>query len=341
MAAPAVFWAGEALAQSVAEPSPWSSPLGASRLPRPEPHQAPVVATPPGEPSDQDTLKALVDQTHRMTTEVFIDGQGPFSFLVDTGADHSVVSREVAEALNLAAGQTMVVHGVAGDVSVPSARVAEFRVGSRSLQNVSLPLLERSNVGAAGVLGIDVLQGQRVLFDFRGNRILITTSQERHATFDEVVVHARSRFGQLVLVDSSLDDHPILVVIDTGAEDSIANLAFQRRVAEEQTERTGEIAAIFSVTGQKTTGSWAVIPNVQIGGFRLRHLPVVFSELMSFQRWQLSNQPTLLLGMDVLRLFDAVEIDFARREVHFSGLHAAEDLPRVRLAGQRVDWPHA
>ncbi len=76
------------------------------------------------------------------------------------------------------------------------------------------------------------------------------------------------------------------------------------------------------VTGQTTTGDWATAPAVRVGGFTLQHLPVVFSELHSFDRWRLQEQPALLLGMDALRKFDRVQIDFARRQVRFSGAHA-------------------
>jgi predicted aspartyl protease len=298
----------------------------------------------PTAPAAPETLKSILDQSHRLMTEVFIDGQGPFLFLVDTGADHSVVTREMAITLGLPAGPEVVVHGVAGDVVVPSAFVTEFRVGSRRLRRVALPLLVEGNVGAAGVLGIDVLQDQRVVIDFRGGRIVISDSPPTGGAFDEVVVKARSRFGQLVLVDSSLDDQAILVVVDTGAENSIANLAFERHMRSETAERANEITAIYSVTGQSIAGRWAVIPSMRVGGFRMRHVPVVFSELRSFERWRLQNQPALLLGMDVLRLFDRVEIDFARREVHFAGLHAQEEGPdpyRVRLARRFALPPQA
>lgn len=293
----------------------------------------PPAQTAPGKP---DILKSGVDAVDRMTTDVFIDGHGPFPFLVDTGADHSVVAQELASTLGLAVRPVALVHGVAGDVTVPSAFVHDFQVGSRGLRDVALPMLLQDNIGALGVLGIDVLQDQRVILDFKGRRILISDSPRRRSALDEVVVRARSRFGQLVLVDSSLGDQPVLVVIDTGAQNSIGNTAFRRRVAPEQASRDGELTSIFSVTGQTTTGSWAVVPTMQVGGFRLNHVPVVFSDLISFDRWRLQKQPSLLLGMDVLRLFDTVEIDFARREVRFSGLHAREDLPlphdAVRLA---------
>ena len=278
----------------------------------------------PADPTAPESLKSVVDQARRLTTEVFVNGRGPYLFLVDTGADHSVISRELANEIGLPPGPSVMVHGVAGDITAPSALVEEFRVGSRGLTNVALPLLEQANIGAAGVLGIDAVRDQRVVLDFRSNRILVSDSPPQRPAADEVVVKGHSRFGQLVLVDSTLDDRSILVIIDTGAESSIANSAFRRRISITDFEQAGEITAIYSVTGQSTTGKWAVIPAIQVGGFRMKHLAVVFSDLRSFERWRVHDQPTLLLGMDILRFFDMVEIDFARREVRFGGLRAEE-----------------
>jgi predicted aspartyl protease len=44
--------------------------------------------------------------TDRMTVEVFINGQGPFNFVVDTGADRSALSTTLAARLGLEPGRT-------------------------------------------------------------------------------------------------------------------------------------------------------------------------------------------------------------------------------------------
>ncbi len=297
----AAFWAGHVLAQPVTTPTAVAA----------------AAPTPPG-PA---TLATGLDDADRMTADVFVGGAGPFPFLVDTGADHSCISAELAAELGLPQGPEIAIHGVAGVVVRPSVICPDMVVGGRHLRAIALPLLNRVDVGAAGVLAVDALQGQRAVFDFARCRIDIETSPPR-AAFDEVVVSAHSRFGQLVLVDSSVEDHPVLVVIDTGAEGTIANEAFRRLLRLRPPTNPADRTDILSVTGQTTTGDWSTAPTVRVGGFLLNHLPVVFSDLHSFVRWRLQDQPALLLGMDVLRKFEVVQIDFARREVRFRGLHA-------------------
>ena len=273
-----------------------------------------------------DVIQAGEDAAARLTAPVMINGQGPFSFIVDTGAQRSVLADDLAARLSLAPGDPIRVHGVAGQVIAAGARVARLEVGTRALVDVDLPLLSRHDIGADGVLGIDALQGQTVLLDFVHSKIFVRASTPEHHASDEIVVRAKSRFGQLILVDSSFANDPVLVVIDTGAEASIANLSLQTLIERRHQESIG-MTDIVSVTGQKTKGDWRVTPEFRVGGVNISNLPVIFSDLHSFKIWKLDDQPSMLLGMDVLRQFSTVEIDFLRREVRFhvpsTGLPAA------------------
>lgn len=316
---PGSGWTRRALGPAMAGFAVAGRAMAQAAPPLPVPLPAPLPGSLP-KPATPDAIRADIDPTDRMTVMVRINGQGPYPFVVDTGAERSAISAELAAELGLPAGPPMIVHGVAGFIEAASSMVSELAVGTRRLRQVSLPVLTRDNVGAAGVLGIDAVQGQRVLLDFRRRQILVETTPPL-ASSDDIVITAKSRFGQLVLVDSSFQHQPVLVVIDTGAQATIGNLALKRRIHTVNTGLVSNRTDIFSVTGQSTTGDWAIISEVQVGGFTLNQLPVVFSDLHSFGRWRLQDQPALLLGMDVLRQFETVQIDFGRREVRFHGLH--------------------
>ena len=277
--------------------------------------QAPEAAPKP----KPDVIQGVEDWSNRLTVPVMLNGKGPYAFLVDTGAERSVVAADVAAALALPMGTPLRVHGVAGEIIANSAIVARLDVGVRTLTDLSLPLLARQDLAADGMLGIDALQGQTVLFDFRKQQIFVQASVRRRLGPDEVAITARSRFGQLVLVDSTFDDEPVLVVVDTGATASIANPSLQRIMERDRRRREERVGAaeIFSVTGQKTTGDWRLAPELKVGGITIGNLPVVFSDLHNFRIWRLDTQPSMLLGMDLLRQFDTVQIDFLHREVRF------------------------
>lgn len=273
-------------------------------------------------------LKTRVDEATRMTAPVRIAGEGPLQFLVDTGADRTTISRELAETLRLPPGPSVILHGVAGSLEAATVRLPSLEVGDRRFTDVIAPVLAEADLGAAGLLGIDSLKDQRLLLDFKRTRMVIQGGRRFHTDPDEIVVRAKSRFGQLTLVDAWLEREPIIVIIDSGAQSTIANGAFRDRVTRLRRRATEGNVEVLSVTGQSTWGDGASIPSMKLGQFTVRNLPVIYADLHTFQRWGVQNEPAMLLGVDVLRQFETVWIDFIRREVRF----------RLPADAESADW---
>src|SRR5580700_4210749 len=59
-------------------------------------------------------LKTVVDIYRRMTAPVRVNGLGPYPFVVDTGANQSVISDTLAGQLGLVQGTPELLNGVAG-----------------------------------------------------------------------------------------------------------------------------------------------------------------------------------------------------------------------------------
>ncbi len=47
----------------------------------------------------------------------------------------------------------------------------------------------------------------------------------------------------------------------------------------------------------------------------MRNARINFVDLPIFERWRLSDEPALLIGMDVLGILDTLVIDYHRREL--------------------------
>jgi hypothetical protein len=60
-----------------------------------------------------------------------------------------------------------------------------------------------------------------------------------------------------------------------------------------------------------------MMPLLRIGGLRITGLHAVFTDLHVFDIWGLSDTPSLLIGVDVMSQFEAIELDFGRRLVTF------------------------
>jgi predicted aspartyl protease len=277
------------------------------------------------------------DPSQRLTVPVEINGGGPYHFVVDTGAERTVISRELADRLTLARAEPVTLLSVSGTDQVETAKVAELKLGSSGtrMADFEAPMLSESNLGAAGMLGIDSLQTKRVVIDFHAMRMSV--SEAPHATVaqsDEIIVTARRRLGELILVDADCDGLKISVIIDTGSEVSIGNPQLRQRLAERGRLGTTIPIDITSVTGGTTPAEYGQVRSVRIGGVTLRQLPVAFADPQIFHRLGLDLKPAMLLGMDTLKLFDRVSVDFANRNVRFLLKGSASQDIRPQLAGR-------
>lgn len=260
-----------------------------------------------------DVVALGTDRHDRMTVPVRIGEQGPFHFLIDTGAQNTVLSIALAKKLSLNPSAKARLIGVAGSEIVDTVEVEEISLGRRSSFGVLAPLLDAGNIGADGIVGLDSLQGQRVLLDFKRGLIAIDDAKSSRNRGYEIVVTARRRSGQLIMANARIDGVQTDVVIDTGAETSIGNLALQRALS----RRDHGTTTLFSVTGQKVEANLGLIRKMQIDDMALGNLLVAYTDAPAFASLGLQRRPALLLGMRDLRTMDRVAIDFAARKILF------------------------
>jgi predicted aspartyl protease len=252
----------------------------------------------------------------RMTVPVHLSGAGPFHFLVDTGADRTAISRELAGRLGLASGKSAAVHTVAGVSQVSTAEVPDLELTKKPVTVKDAPLLESADMGADGILGVDALSSKRVEFDFDSKTLSIVPS----ATPDfrdepgTIVVQAARRGGRLVVTDASANGHPITVVIDTGAQLSIGNEALRQQLLGRDLVDPVQKVVLQAVTGEMITGDYMFVRKLEIGGVTVKDLAIVFTDAHTFKQLKLDRRPALLLGMNVMHAFKKVSIDFAARK---------------------------
>lgn len=275
-----------------------------------------VAVIPPKPPAPGETIETSDDPYSRMTAPVRINGQGPFQFVVDTGANQSVISQELAAQLALTAGAAIQLHGVAGVDTTPTAIARRFEIGTRATADVRMPVIAKAAMGADGIIGVDLLKKSRVRLDFGSRELTISPSAPFSPDPFAVVVRARRRGGQLLIVDTDLAGIRVDAFLDTGAERSIGNAALLKLATLRMPQNKFYEVAITSVTGRTMAGQLANIPVMRVGHVRLVNLALTFADLHIFQIWNL-QQPAILLGMDALGTFDRVSLDFGRAEVQF------------------------
>ncbi|MDR6625680.1 retropepsin-like aspartic protease [Caulobacter segnis] len=294
--------------------------LASAIAPVPLPQLPPSTVSPP--PDQLVLLDAGLDQHARMTVDVAINGQGPFQFVVDTGADRTVLTPGLVERLSLPPGPEIIVHGVSGSVTTSTARIDNLRAGDAKLHDVNLPVLPYDRVGADGLLGVDILEGRNIVMDFPRKRLEIRRTQRVSRVMrmsSEISVAADEQFGRLTLADSRIGGVRSLAFIDSGGGVSIGNMALARAIATRR-RRTPDFvrpARLLTAGGEMQLGEFRLVPSVLMGDLRITNVPMAFADLHIFDLWSLNNRPAALIGVDILRLFARVELDFGAGRVLF------------------------
>lgn len=289
-----------------------AAPAFAQDLPEPE--------RPPISEAALDVLPNLVT---RMAVAVEINGRVGNTFVVDTGANRTAISRELADELALPPGPEVLVNGVTAAVPTPTVRVARLFVGDSAFRDLLMPVIPHSRLGVHGLLGVDVLGRFAVTFDVRAGLLRLRrrgvglSYAGGSRLDDEVTIDARQRFGQLTLVQVNADGVPVQAFIDSGSQYSIGNMALFNSVATRRPDINDRrwSVPVIGATGEHVMGELAVLRQIRMGGVTLNELPTVFCDLHAFRIWRMEDQPAMLFGADILRLFDSVTVDFPEREV--------------------------
>ncbi|WP_309606610.1 retropepsin-like aspartic protease [Phenylobacterium sp.] len=298
--------------------------------------------TPPPTASLGARLETAFDEAKRMVVPVFVNGRGPFAFAVDTGANRSVVASEVAAACDLPSAGQADVHGIAGAQPANLAAVRRLAVGGVVSSNLMLPVLPRAALGADGLLGVDVMRGRRMMLGFALNRFEIGTSglgaeigrdsNSRIVSHVEPIqVGATYRYGQLVILDAAVGEVAVSAFLDSGSQVTVGNLALRDAVVRRRPDFGMHLAPVplLSATGQTAMGEFALLPPLRLGGMAINQVIGVFAPLHIFDLWKLADRPAILIGIDVLRHFHDVTLDFGRRQVVFTPAPPRERPPRA------------
>ena len=134
-----------------------------------------------------------------------------------------------------------------------------------------------------------------------------------------IVVPAQYRSGQLVIFDADVDGIPVRAFLDSGAQITCGNEALRDTLIGQRPgyDRRMTDTQLISATGQTAPAQLALLPRLRLGGVGLNNIRAAFAPLHIFSLWELNDRPAMLVGVDVLRNFEEVILDFGRREVTF------------------------
>jgi predicted aspartyl protease len=289
---------------------------GPPRASTPERHDAAAPVTPVL--LYRQTSRA--DEFARLVVPVQLNGEGPFFFLLDTGAARSALTQAAVERLGLSVDQAqqVVVRGVSGRSRVPTVAVSSFRVGDIEFPEQRLPVIRAQILdGLDGILSLDRLRGLHLTADFANAEVRIM-----NVGSDESPSNAlRMRYGWistgLIVVEARIGDHRVPAIIDTGGAHTLGNVALLNElIADAGGVLHGVIMSRVADATDTVLETWdSRVETLEIGAVAIDDLRVSFGRFPVFKYWNLDERPALLIGMDVLSRTKSLSVDYGRREM--------------------------
>ena len=187
----------------------------------------------------------------RIVIDVEVNGQGPYPFILDTGAGATVLSAALIEELGLTQRAFgVVVYSVDSTTRAPAYEGVTIGVGDATFVTpwvVSLEPPER----ASGVLGMDILSQRAVEIDGPQRRVRLHTGR--------FTPPQRSRVARAPLVidatglphaDVSVNDAPGRALIDTGLAGVIMDPGYAERARVDASHETFHFVDLTNTTSR-------------------------------------------------------------------------------------------
>jgi predicted aspartyl protease len=261
-------------------------------------------------------LRTWSDGAGRPATEVFVNGQGPFRFLADTGSNTTVITPQLAAMLGLETTRTAEVLGVTGNTIAPVLQLDSVRCGATLREDMRVVILGGDALdGLHGVLGMDMFAGRRLRFDFRANTFAIEEARRRPRNL-QVDMAVDFRHGLLIETPARVGGVRVRCVVDTGSDTTLLNKVLLDALLDpDRVSASRDPALVLGVGNQNLAGRWIRLPRVSALGMQVTNLVAIGVDAPIFREWELAGTPTMLVGMDLLRGLETFQVDYRRGRI--------------------------
>lgn len=240
------------------------------------------------------------------TVPVFVDGRGPYPFILDTGADTGGLYQWFIDELRLAPrGAEQTVSGQTGDSRVRTYAVGDVALDGRHLRHVGVfGFPNRRDSGReAGVLGNDFMDGALVAFDFPCRRVEIDA---RRADFAHAVgpgpgpVRADQGVAGVLTLPVSVNGFAGEALLDTGSRTTRLTSNFAKGAGIDPGSGAFQDGApIFGTALTKMVPRDGPVGTVRFGGVEVRDVRAEVIDLPALKD-DFKGRPAMILGVDLL-----------------------------------------
>jgi predicted aspartyl protease len=208
---------------------------------------------------------------------------------------------------------TVTVNSSNGSSEHTTIAIDRLQCGPLSVENLQLPLLDRYALpDADGLLGIAGLGPYRVDIDLKRLAARVVESRDDRVGREWHALKIRAHASGLALVDVRIAGVKCVAVVDTGAERSVGNHALRAALGSTDTPRasTNATTVLNDANGTAQVAVLQLVEELTLGRALLPRGAMAFASAPVFRSLDLDSRPALLLGLDRLRAFSSMALDY-------------------------------
>jgi predicted aspartyl protease len=246
---------------------------------------------------------------------VRVNSDGPFEFILDTGAGTSLLSSELTKKLNIKIISTKEGQSAGGKISVSLAKVDSFAVGQAKLDDVDVGIVDLSHIAKTigtkidGDVGYNFLKHFRITIDYHNCEIRFDEPRRIERLGRSAKAEVRMRLASLakplLLVQVHANGHgPFQFAIDTGTSTTAIAPELAQRLHLE-----GSSVSPLTTGGAQVNVTAGTLESFQVGRARIDDLVVVVADFFSMLSQAVGARLDGIVGYNFLRNFRVV-IDY-------------------------------
>jgi predicted aspartyl protease len=271
----------------------------------------------------------------RLVTDVTIDGQGPFSFLIDTASSTSLMFEHVRKQLNLGPSQpgNLLVYGINDVSEAMPVRPHSLSIAGEEIKDLTIGVLPGSGADEPdGVLGLDVLARYFVVLDRDTMQLKLlppdpaSTRPYEDWTQAKLTPRLLRKFPiRFWYLSAEFNKHRFTTLFDLGAGTTMMNwdAAEALGVHKRDFDRYGPPPEdLQDVLGKSSPAVRVTNLDVELRGKAWDGQLAVVSDAPVFGYFDLEERPAVVMGPGLLRN-TSLAIDFAAGRLYLGPSHDA------------------
>jgi predicted aspartyl protease len=274
----------------------------------------------------------LVEQPYRVgsdariVTDVFVNGKGPYSFLLDTAASRSMMFEHLRARLGLATldDGPLIVYGLQNVGTAAPIKAEELRLSTETIRGLPMGVLPDDSDPADGLLGMDALSRYLVVLDREQMRLtLLAPEGGADAAFRSwpslslIRRPVKDTAASLWLMRANIGGASVPSLLDMGSGMTILNWNAAELMGLKRTNfpREGISQKLRDALGTVEPVIFAKGVTIWLGGRVFTDQTVLVANVNVFRYFHLDVGPAAIIGSGLLK-DNSLAFDFAQQRMY-------------------------